>query len=70
VKAKELINRYVEMGLRQPTGVTPELPAAKAGEEQPFVSAYELMKDGCGIVKSGVPNLASNPKHLEGFGRD
>lgn len=25
--------------------------------------------DGCGIVKSGVGDLSSNPKHLEGFGR-
>jgi hypothetical protein len=29
-----------------------------------------LMKHACGIVDSGVPDLASNPGHLEGFGRD
>ena len=33
-------------------------------------SLFELMKDGCGIVDSGVPDLASNKKHLAGFGRD
>lgn len=33
-------------------------------------TAFDLMKDGCGIVNSGVGDLASNPKHLEGFGRD
>jgi hypothetical protein len=32
-------------------------------------SAYDLMKDGCGIIESDVPDLASNPKHMEGFGR-
>ena len=26
--------------------------------------------DGCGIVNSGVGDLSSNPKHMEGFGRD
>lgn len=24
--------------------------------------------DGCGIVNSGIGELSSNPKHLEGFG--
>ncbi len=36
-------------------------------EEEP--SAYDLMKDGCGCVDSGVTDLATNPKHMEGFGR-
>jgi hypothetical protein len=29
-----------------------------------------LMKHARGMIDSGVPDLASNPKHLEGFGRD
>jgi predicted component of type VI protein secretion system len=29
-----------------------------------------LMKRTRGVVDSGVPDLASNPKHLAGFGRD
>jgi len=36
-------------------------------EEEP--SAYDLMKDGCGCVDSGVTDLATNPKYMEGFGR-
>jgi predicted transcriptional regulator len=36
-------------------------------EEEP--SAYDLMKDGFGCVKSGVGDLSTNPKHMEGFGR-
>ena len=31
---------------------------------------HDLMKDSCGIVDSGVSDLATNPKHMEGFGRD
>ena len=38
-----------------------------AVEEEP--SAYDLMKDGCGCVDSGVTDLATNPKHMKGFGR-
>ncbi len=33
-------------------------------------SLAELMKTARGVINSGVPDLASNPKHLVGFGRD
>lgn len=33
-------------------------------------SLAELMKDARGVVDSGVPDLASNPDHLVGLGRD
>lgn len=32
--------------------------------------AARRFADGCGIVRSGVGDLSSNPKHLEGFGRE
>ncbi len=37
---------------------------------RPTASAYKVMKDYCGIVDSGVPDLATNPKYLSDFGRD
>jgi hypothetical protein len=30
----------------------------------------ELMKDARGIIESGISDLATNPKHMKGFGRD
>lgn len=39
-------------------------------EAKPVVTAWDLMKDGCGIVSSGISDLGSNNKHLEGLGRD
>ena len=42
-------------------------PASGFPAEGP--SAYDLMKDGFGCVSSGVRDLATNPKHLEGFGQ-
>lgn len=30
----------------------------------------ELLKGAKGVVDSGIPDLATNPKHMEGFGRD
>lgn len=44
-----------------------EFSAEWAVEEEP--TAYDLMKDGCGCVDSGIGDLATNPKHMEGFGR-
>lgn len=41
-----------------------EKPKAKK-----FVSAHDLMKDGCGIIRSGIGDLSTNKKHMEGFGR-
>lgn len=33
-------------------------------------TAHELLQDGCGIVDSGIGDLATNPAHLDGFGSD
>ena len=31
-------------------------------------NAYEAMKSMCGIIDTGIPDLGSNKKHLEGLG--
>ena len=40
----------------------------RAAEAAPHLPGRRFA-DGCGIVNSGVGDLSSNPKHLEGFGR-
>jgi hypothetical protein len=52
----------VEEGLRL------VLEAPRKARPRPSLSG--LMKRARGMVDSGVPDLASNPKHLSGFGRD
>jgi hypothetical protein len=42
--------------------------APRKTRRQPDLAA--LMKRARGSVNSGVPDLASNPRHLEGFGRN
>jgi len=32
------------------------------------LSLYERSKDLCGAGSSGIPDLATNPKYMEGFG--
>jgi predicted DNA-binding protein len=40
------------------------------GKKALKVSAYDVMKSVCGIVRSGHKDLSTNPKHMKGFGRD
>ncbi len=47
--------------------VLAEVLATELREQR--VGALEVMRRGVGIVRSGCPDLGSNPDHLEGFGR-
>jgi hypothetical protein len=38
-------------------------------EAAPKQSLHDLMKHGCGIIDSGVSDLATNKEHLRGYGR-
>jgi hypothetical protein len=38
--------------------------------ERKRLSLRDRMRDACGMVKSGVTDLASNPRHMEAFGED
>lgn len=56
-KLKDLIEEGLRLVLRSPP-------------KQPHPNLARLMKRARGTIDSGVPDLASNPKHLDGFGRD
>ena len=43
--------------------------ALRQARLQPTPSAHDRMKSGCGIVKGGPRDLASNPKYLVDFGQ-
>ncbi|MEI6083390.1 MAG: ribbon-helix-helix domain-containing protein [Verrucomicrobiota bacterium] len=45
-----------------------ERSLATAEKNKP-VSAYDLMKDGLGIVHGGPRDLSTNKKHMAGFGQ-
>lgn len=57
-KLKDLVEEGLRLVLKLPR--QPAKPPSLA----------ELMKDGCGIVNSGVPDLATNKKYLDDLGRD
>ena len=57
-KFKDLVEEGLRLVLQAPRG------------ERARPSLEELMKPARGVVDSGVPDLASNPKHLKGFGRE
>jgi hypothetical protein len=55
-KLKDLIEEGLRRVLDQPE---PPAPA----------SLHDLMRDCCGVAQATPPDYASNPDHLEGFGR-
>lgn len=57
-KLKDLVEEGLRLVLETPRS---------GGRKKPGL--HELMKDASGVVDSGVPDLGSNPKHLQGFGR-
>ena len=61
-KRKDLVAEGLRLVLE-----APESTASPAKKPPP--TAYDLMKDGRGIVDSGIGDLATNPKHMKGFGR-
>ena len=34
------------------------------------LTAFDMMKSACGILQGGPSDLATHPRHMEGFGRD
>jgi hypothetical protein len=52
----------IEEGLRLVLARPRELPR--------HVNLTSLMKEARGVVDSGIPDLGSNPKHRESFGRN
>jgi hypothetical protein len=40
----------------------------KARRRRAPVTAYDLVKHLCGSLKGGPSDLATNPKHMKGFG--
>lgn len=44
--------------------------STRAGKEKAFVSFHDVARDFCGVVDSGVADLATNPEHLGDLGRD
>jgi hypothetical protein len=64
MKFKDLVEEGLRRVLDEPAGVK------GVREPPPPPTLFALMQDCCGIVDSGVSDLASNPEHLEGLGRD
>jgi hypothetical protein len=56
-KLKDLVEEGLRLVIEKPE---------KAGQRR---SLDELMKPARGIIDSGVPDLASSPRHLADFGR-
>lgn len=58
-------------GISKSEFVREAIAAALAAQERNGkLSAHDVMKEACGIIKEGPSDRSSNPKYLEGLGRD
>ncbi len=71
-KIPDKISAHLEAIARQrrvpKSQIVREALAASFRKSKPQLSAFDLMKDACGIVKGGPKDYASHPRHLKGFG--
>jgi hypothetical protein len=64
IKFKDLVQESLQRLLESTSSTD------TAANEMELPTVYDLMKDYCGIVDSGISDLATNPAYMEGFGRD
>ena len=72
-KIPDKLSAHLEAAARQrrvsKSQIIREAIMAVLRKKKPAVSAFDLMKDACGIIKGGPRDYASDPKHLRGFGK-
>lgn len=71
-KIPDEVSAHLEAAARQrrvpKSQIVREALAASFRKNKPKVSAFDLMKDACGMVKGGPKDYASHPRHLRDFG--
>ena len=67
---KALLARIISAGLRRGDGTDGEFGPDSTDEAPATPSALDRMQDGAGMIRSGHRDLATNPRHMKGFGRD
>jgi hypothetical protein len=71
-KVPDRISAHLEAEARQrrvpKSQIVREALAATFRKSKPQMSAFDLMKDVCGMVKGGPKDYASHGKHLKAFG--
>jgi hypothetical protein len=71
-KIPDKISAHLEATARQrrvpKSQIVREALAASFKRRKHTVSAFDLIKDACGIIKGGPKDYASHSRHLRGFG--
>jgi hypothetical protein len=71
-KIPDEVSAHLEAAARQrrvpKSQIVREALAASFKRRKSAVSAFDLIKDVCGIIKGGPKDYASDSRHLKGFG--
>lgn len=72
-KLPDKLSAHLEAAARQrrvsKSSIVREAIAASLRKKKPSVSAFDLIKDACGMIKGGPKDYASDPRHLREFGQ-
>ena len=63
-KLKDLVEEGLRLVVEQKTP-----PGEQPGQPKPKPSAHDLLKDLCGIFDDSPPDLSTNKKYFDDFGR-
>jgi hypothetical protein len=67
-KLKDLVEEGLRLVLEKEKGPPPIAEKKRSIKPRPG-SLHEKMQKFCGIIKDGPPDLSTNPKYFEGFGK-
>jgi len=71
-KIPDKISAHLEATARQrrvpKSQIVREALVASFRKSKPSLSAFDLIKDVCGMIKGGPKDYASQRRHLQGFG--
>jgi hypothetical protein len=72
-KIPDKLSAHLEAAARQrrvsKSQIVREAIVASLRKKKSGVSAFDLIKDACGIIKGGPRDYASHPRHLREFGK-
>lgn len=66
-KFKDLVEEGLRAVIDKPNASDDE--GQSSAPKPKKVTAHDLLKDLCGIIKDAPPDLATNPKYFDDFGR-
>ncbi len=72
IKLKDFVAESLRLRVKTKKELPVVRPSRRAADAEASTqpTLHDRFSKYCGVVKSGVGDLSTNPKHMEGFGED